>query len=47
VFGAEPYGNYNRIMLSAVLCGEKTTADIVINEGCRAVWWVSAIDGTK
>jgi len=31
VFGAEPYGNYNRIMLSAVLCGEKTIEDIVIN----------------
>ena len=24
VFGAEPYGNYNRIMLSSVLAGEKT-----------------------
>ena len=31
VFGAEPYGNYNRIMLSAVLCGDKTIDDIVIN----------------
>lgn len=31
VFGAEPYGNYNRIMLSAVLCGEKSIEDIVIN----------------
>jgi nitrite reductase (NADH) large subunit len=31
VFGAEPYGNYNRIMLSAVLCGEKTIDDIVIH----------------
>lgn len=31
VFGAEPYGNYNRIMLSSVLCGEKTIEDIVIN----------------
>lgn len=31
VFGAEPYGNYNRIMLSAVLCGDKTIEDIVIN----------------
>jgi nitrite reductase (NADH) large subunit len=31
VFGAEPYGNYNRIMLSAVLCGEKNIEDIVIN----------------
>jgi len=28
---AEPYGNYNRIMLSAVLCGDKTIEDIVIN----------------
>jgi nitrite reductase (NADH) large subunit len=32
VFGAEPYGNYNRIMLSAVLAGEKTIEDIVINK---------------
>lgn len=32
VFGAEPYGNYNRIMLSSVLCGEKTVEDIVIND---------------
>lgn len=32
VFGAEPYGNYNRIMLSAVLCGEKSVEDIVIND---------------
>lgn len=31
VFGAEPYGNYNRIMLSSVLCGEKNIEDIVIN----------------
>ena len=31
VFGAEPYGNYNRIMLSAVLSGDKTIEDIVIN----------------
>ncbi|TAN71136.1 MAG: NAD(P)/FAD-dependent oxidoreductase [Methylobacter sp.] len=31
VFGSEPYGNYNRIMLSSVLCGEKTIEDIVIN----------------
>lgn len=31
VFGAEPYGNYNRIMLSAVLAGDKTIEDIVIN----------------
>lgn len=32
VFGAEPYGNYNRIMLSAVLSGEKSIEDIVIND---------------
>lgn len=32
VFGAEPYGNYNRIMLSPVLCGEKTIKDIMIND---------------
>ncbi|HWO99881.1 MAG TPA: nitrite reductase large subunit NirB [Methylococcus sp.] len=32
VFGAEPYGNYNRILLSPVLAGEKTVADIILNE---------------
>ncbi len=32
VFGAEPYGNYNRIMLSSVLSGEKNIEDIVIND---------------
>lgn len=32
VFGAEPYGNYNRIMLSAVLAGDKAVEDIVIND---------------
>ncbi|MDO9163936.1 MAG: FAD-dependent oxidoreductase [Methylococcaceae bacterium] len=32
VFGAEPYGNYNRIMLSAVLAGDKSIEDIVIND---------------
>ena len=32
VFGAEPYGNYNRIMLSPVLCGEKDIKDIMIND---------------
>ncbi len=31
VFGAEPHPNYNRIMLSSVLAGEKTLADTVIN----------------
>ncbi len=32
VFGAEPYGNYNRIMLSPVLAGEKSIEDIILNE---------------
>ncbi len=31
VFGAEPHGNYNRIMLSPVLAGEKTLDEIMIN----------------
>lgn len=31
VFGAEPYGNYNRILLSPVLAGEKTIDEIMIN----------------
>jgi nitrite reductase (NADH) large subunit len=31
VFGAEPYGNYNRILLSPVLAGEKTVDEIMIN----------------
>ncbi|WP_020201053.1 NAD(P)/FAD-dependent oxidoreductase [Cupriavidus sp. WS] len=31
VFGAEPHGNYNRILLSPVLAGEKTIADIMLN----------------
>jgi len=31
VFGAEPHPNYNRIMLSSVLAGEKDVDDIVIN----------------
>lgn len=31
VFGSEPYGNYNRILLSPVLCGEKSIEDILIN----------------
>ncbi|MEA3274738.1 MAG: nitrite reductase large subunit NirB [Pseudomonadota bacterium] len=32
VFGAEPHPNYNRIMLSPVLAGEKTIDDIVLND---------------
>ena len=34
VFGAEPHGNYNRIMLSPVLAGEKTIDEIMLNEEC-------------
>ncbi len=31
VFGAEPYPNYNRIMLSPVLAGEQKFEDIILN----------------
>jgi nitrite reductase (NADH) large subunit len=31
VFGAEPYGNYNRILLSMLLSGEKSTDQIMLN----------------
>jgi len=31
VFGAEPHVNYNRILLSPVLAGEKQPDDIVLN----------------
>ena len=31
VFGAEPHGNYNRILLSPVLASEKTVDDIMLN----------------
>ena len=32
LFNAEPRGNYNRIMLSPVLSGEKTYAEIVTHD---------------
>lgn len=32
VFGAEPYPNYNRIMLSPVLAGEQGIQDIILND---------------
>ena len=32
VFGDEPYGNYNRILLSPVLAGEKTIDEIMLND---------------
>jgi nitrite reductase (NADH) large subunit len=31
MFGDEPYGNYNRIMLSNILCGIQDTSEIYIN----------------
>jgi nitrite reductase (NADH) large subunit len=31
IVGAEPYPNYNRILLSAVLAGEKTVDEIILN----------------
>lgn len=31
VFGLEPHGNYNRILLSPVLAGEKTVEDIMLH----------------
>jgi len=32
IFGAEPHGNYNRILLSPVLSGEKSIHDIMLND---------------
>ena len=32
VFGAEPHGNYNRILLSPVLAGEMGLPDIMLND---------------
>src|SRR5487761_2260907 len=32
VFGAEPHGNYDRILLSGVLAGEKQFAEIVTHD---------------
>ena len=53
IFGAEPRVNYNRIMLSPVLAGEKTFDDIVINDeawyrdngiALHAGRWVTGVD---
>lgn len=45
VFGAEPHPNYNRILLSPVLAGEQSFADIVLNpldwyaqRALRCIW---------
>ncbi|MBL8490645.1 MAG: nitrite reductase large subunit, partial [Rhodocyclaceae bacterium] len=32
VFGAEPHGNYNRILLSPVLSGEMSLPEIMLND---------------
>src|SRR5437868_15167107 len=46
VIGAEPQPNYNRILLSSVLAGEKTVDQIVINpEGWYAEHGVRLIAG--
>jgi nitrite reductase (NADH) large subunit len=37
VFGAEPHNNYNRILLSPVLAGEKKFTDIILNDDA---WYV-------
>ena len=48
IFGAEPRVNYNRIMLSPVLAGEKAFEDIVINS---AEWYeengIALVSGDK
>jgi nitrite reductase (NADH) large subunit len=38
IFGAEPHVNYNRIMLSPVLAGEKSFDEIVIND---SAWYAT------
>ncbi|KAF0135629.1 MAG: nirB [Rhodospirillaceae bacterium] len=40
VFGEEPHPNYNRIMLSAVLAGDKTLEEI-LPSGPEIRWWPS------
>jgi nitrite reductase (NADH) large subunit len=42
VFGAEPHGNYNRIMLSPVLAGDKTIDEIITHD----LAWYKANDIT-
>ena len=44
VFGSEPRVNYNRIMLSPVLAGEKTFDDIVIND---AAWYADSLEARR
>ncbi|GAB4401309.1 MAG: nitrite reductase large subunit NirB [Rhodoferax sp.] len=56
VFGAEPYPNYNRILLSPVLAGEQTLEQIVLNDWSwyndnhitlHAGWRVTQVDRTQ
>lgn len=58
VFGAEPHGNYNRIMLTPVLFGAKSVSDIMIHDfdwyrrnritlHCGAAKAVVAVDRVK
>jgi nitrite reductase (NADH) large subunit len=48
VIGAEPHPNYNRILLSAVLAGEKTLDEIVVNpHGWYAERGIRLIAGTR
>ena len=48
VFGAEPHVNYNRIMLSSVLAGDKHVEEIVINS---REWYdengITLVDGRR
>ena len=44
VIGAEPHPNYNRILLSSVLAGDKTLNEIVINSPS---WYVDLHQGTS
>ncbi len=56
VFGSEPFGNYNRILLSPVLAREKTIDDIMLNDlqwyndnniKLHTGKWVTKIDRAK
>jgi nitrite reductase (NADH) large subunit len=56
VFGAEPHPNYNRILLSPVLCGEQTMEEIVLNDWSwyqdkhitlHAGWTVTEVDRVR
>ncbi|HOE41111.1 MAG TPA: nitrite reductase large subunit NirB [Rhodoferax sp.] len=56
VFGAEPYPNYNRILLSPVLAGEQTLDQIVLNDWAwytdnhitlHAGWRVTSVDRAR